>query len=159
MTYIGNAISGLNQKSTIYFILLALILITVLYFFLRNRSSKLSLDNTRNMEGYENEKGINESNTQHSGINSSIILYYVNWCPHSRNFIKEWEKFELWGSNNLKNIKVEKIQCEDGNEAVCMQKGIDGYPTVMLYLSDGSEIKYDGNRTVEDLIQFVSQYE
>jgi hypothetical protein len=50
------------------------------------------------------------------------------------------------------------VRCEDGNEATCQQKGVKGYPSVILYLTDGSEHTFDGKRTAGGVTNFVKQY-
>ena len=89
---------------------------------------------------------------------NELILFYAMWCGHSRAFLPEWQKFTQWASNNLDKVKVSVVRCEDGNEATCSQKGIKGYPSVVLYLINGSEHKFEGERTVDGLKKFVSAY-
>ena len=88
---------------------------------------------------------------------AEIILYYATWCGYSKQFLPEWQKFEDYGKTKLNGLKITKIQCEDGNENLCMQKGVEGYPTIILYLKDGSEMKFDGDRTTEQLINFINK--
>jgi thiol-disulfide isomerase/thioredoxin len=87
-----------------------------------------------------------------------LTLFYAMWCGHSRAFLPEWTKFEEWAKNNVDKVRVGSVRCEDGNEATCSQKGVRGYPTVMLYLADGSAHKYEGERTVDGLKQFIGEY-
>lgn len=88
----------------------------------------------------------------------NLILYYAMWCGNCKNFIPTWSQFDEWAKTNLKNVRVSSVRCEDGNEATCSQKGIQGYPTVMLYLKDGSERMFEGPRTVEGLKKFIDDY-
>ena len=87
-----------------------------------------------------------------------LVLYYAMWCGHSRAFLGEWEKFNTWAQNNLDKVRVSSVRCEDGNEATCSQKGIQGYPTVVMYLPNGSEHKYEGERTADGLKKFASNF-
>ncbi len=87
-----------------------------------------------------------------------ITLYYAMWCGYSRAFLSEWNKFEQLAKDKLPNIKVSSIRCEGDNENMCIQKGVEGYPTIMLYMYDGRDIKYDGERKAESIVEFVSQY-
>jgi thiol-disulfide isomerase/thioredoxin len=89
---------------------------------------------------------------------SELILFYATWCGHSRSFLPEWSKFEQWAKANLTKVKVSSVRCEDGNEATCTQKGVRGYPTVILYLTNGAEHKYEGERTMDGLKKFIDQY-
>ena len=83
----------------------------------------------------------------------TIVLYYANWCGHSRAFIPEWEKFEKYCQQNINDINVIKMLCEGDNAKNC--KGIRGYPTVIL-INNGKAVTYKGDRTMESLIEFVN---
>lgn len=83
-----------------------------------------------------------------------IVLYYAMWCGYSKMFLPEWEKFVKYASKEFPTLKVTQIRCEGGNETVCNQKGINGYPTVILYIGN-KEIPFEGDRTVEELNKFI----
>jgi len=72
--------------------------------------------------------------------------------------LPEWAKFEAIAKNSFPQVRITKIQCEDGNEAICKQKGINGYPTIILYRQNDSEIKFEEERTAEKLIQFIQRH-
>lgn len=108
---------------------------------------------TSAVEPFENKGGRDIDNKK-----GEIILYYATWCGYSRNFLPEWEKFEIYAKNNLPNCRVRSIRCESDNEALCFQKGIEGYPTVVLYPTNGTEIKFDKERTSDKLVEFVKEH-
>jgi len=87
-----------------------------------------------------------------------LVLYYATWCHFSREFLGVWSNFEKYAKDNLSNVRVMAVRCEGENEATCNQKGVNGYPTVILYMVDGTEHKFEGPRTVDGLKQFVAQY-
>lgn len=85
-----------------------------------------------------------------------IVLYYAMWCGYSRSFLPEWQNFTTWAQNNFTKIDVDSVRCEDGNASVCQERGIGGYPTVILYMKDGSQHKFNGPRTSDGLKEFVN---
>ncbi len=87
-----------------------------------------------------------------------LVLYYATWCHFSREFLDDWSKFEEHAKNNLPQIRVMSVRCEGENEAACQQKGVKGYPTVIMYLVDGSEHTFEGPRTVDGLKKFVAGF-
>lgn len=87
-----------------------------------------------------------------------LVLYYATWCRFSREFLEVWSEFDKYAKDNLPNVRVMSINCEGANEILCLQKSIFGFPTIMLYLVDGSEHKFNGPRTIDELKQFVAQY-
>lgn len=104
---------------------------------------------------YRNESFDQTAPQAKSGSQNEIILYYANWCSFSRQFLPVWEKFEAYGKANLPNLRISRVLCEDGNETVCKQKGVLGYPSVILYTATG-EIPYNSaDRTLNALIEFV----
>ena len=90
-------------------------------------------------------------------IKGELVLYYAMWCGHSRSFLPEFEKFEKFAKDNLPHCRVMKTRCEDGNEATCSQKGVDGFPTVILYAKNGQEKVFDKERTMQKLVEFVNE--
>lgn len=87
---------------------------------------------------------------------AEMVLYYTSWNGYSKTFLPEWERFEHYAVQNFKNLRVKQILCDGGNEPICMQRGVEGYPTIMLYLDDGTEIKFDRERSFQSLIDFVT---
>lgn len=82
-----------------------------------------------------------------------LILYYSTGCGHCTAFMPEWLKFEEYAKQHINNLRVTKLNCEGGNKNVCIQKNVPGYPYVVLYKGN-DEIVYDGDRTMESLIEF-----
>lgn len=102
-----------------------------------------------------NETKTTVENTEKS-LKPELVLYYAMWCQHSKNFLPEWEKFVAYAKQNLPQINVSSIRCEGGDEATCLQKGIEGYPMVVLYKDDG-EKNFMAERTMEKLVEFVEE--
>lgn len=116
--------------------------------------------------GSVGSEGFNENNNNNNTqeeqqpqdkTKGEIIIYYAMWCGYSRQFLPEWEKFEKYAKDNLPQVRVSRVRCEDGNEATCQQKGVQGYPTVILYLKDGSEKTFEDERNMNKLIEFVQK--
>ena len=85
-----------------------------------------------------------------------IVLYYAMWCGYSRAFLPQWQEFVTWAKTNFNKITVDSVRCEDGNTSVCQEMGITGYPSVVLYLKDGTQHKFNGPRTSDGLKEFVN---
>jgi hypothetical protein len=142
--------------------IVCLICILVFLIFTRNNCGTNVCKNAPiKSEGFSSQQQEQESKQETNQIKDTataeIILYYAMWCGHSRSFLPEWEKFEAYAKNNFPNLRVSRVRCEDGNEATCMQKGVEGYPTVILYPMGGSEKMFDGTRSSDSLIKFIQQ--
>lgn len=136
----------INITPTVIAILaiIALVLIYILY------NSNKSIN--KNVDNFNDTEKDNSKEFKHE-----IVLYYALWCGYSKMFLPEWEKFVAYAKDNFNNVKVTSIRCEGGDEATCKQKGIKGYPMVVLYLEDGTEVNFDDERTSDKLIEFINK--
>jgi thiol-disulfide isomerase/thioredoxin len=92
-----------------------------------------------------------------------VIIYFFNvdWCPHCKTALPEWDKFknEYDGKQVNGNIlKCVSINCTEENDQVSKminEYKIEGYPTVKM-LKDGQKIEFDSKIIHENLEQFVN---
>jgi thioredoxin-like negative regulator of GroEL len=86
---------------------------------------------------------------------NNFVLYYADWCGHSRNFLSEWQKIKI---ASHKNVKCMEYEC-DKNKKICQQNNITGYPAMILHKVDGSSIKYpdDQPRTKDKVLEFIAK--
>ena len=101
---------------------------------------------------YINRK-FGKQNKEHYEGDRQIVLYYANWCGHSKNFLPTWEKFVGHCAKNIPDLKVVSILCEGENKEKCAN--VRGFPTV-IYNNNNESTEFNGNRTVEDLVSFVN---
>jgi thiol-disulfide isomerase/thioredoxin len=80
--------------------------------------------------------------------NNKLVLYYTSWCGWSQKFLPIWNDFK----QKYPEIITETIECSDNQKCT----NIKGYPTIIYYIN-GSPLLYTGNRTVDDLYQFVQK--
>lgn len=103
---------------------------------------------------YLQQNGANLGNGQIKKIR--IVNFYANWCAYSQRLEPTWKEFK----NRMKNSFVEVVDIDCGmmyNHHYNNKYNIKEYPSIILFL-DGQQIRYEGNRTVNDLIRFCSQY-
>ena len=95
-----------------------------------------------------------------SNKTATLMLFYVDWCPHCKTAKPEWEslKSEYDGKNiNGYTITFVEYNCTDESEEVSqlMDKyNIEGYPTIKL-LKDNQVIEYDAKPTKSTMEQFL----
>ena len=151
-------------KWTYFIIALLIIVIVVLYF---NRNKCPMPGNVVSNEGYQpfvekeydyTKEVKTPENNPVDNVKGEIILYYATWCGYSRMFLPEWDKFEKYAKDNFPYLKVTKFRCEGGDERTCVDKGIEGYPTVILYPKNDTEIVFEKDRTSDELIKFVNEH-
>jgi hypothetical protein len=76
-----------------------------------------------------------------------ITLYYASWCSACAEFRPIWDNFK-----KQSNINIKEEDCSGNNSC----PNIPGFPTIILTNSSGQNITYTGDRTVQDLLDFVS---
>ena len=81
-----------------------------------------------------------------------LTYYYMEQCGHCKRFSPEWDLFYK-NNNNNSNFNCNKIEAQEKDPSVT----IKGYPTVILYKPDGSEIEFDGERTAKKLESFLKE--
>ena len=93
-----------------------------------------------------------------------VALFYAPWCGHCKTFKPEFEdamsqldgkksgKKEISG----KTIRFAKINCdEEENKPLAKKYDIGGYPTVKILKDDGTNIEYDGERSLKGMRKFL----
>ena len=96
-----------------------------------------------------------------SNKTATLMLFYVDWCPHCKTAKPEWEslKSEYDGKNiNGYTITFIEYNCTNESEEVSqlMDKyNIEGYPTIKL-LKDNQIVEYDAKPTKSTMEQFLN---
>jgi thiol-disulfide isomerase/thioredoxin len=96
-----------------------------------------------------------------SNKTATLMLFYVDWCPHCKTAKPEWEslKSEYDGKNiNGYTMTFIEYNCTNESEEVSqlMDKyNIEGYPTIKL-LKDNQVVEYDAKPTKSTMEQFLN---
>jgi thiol-disulfide isomerase/thioredoxin len=100
-------------------------------------------------------KGQSTNNT------ATLMLFYVDWCPHCKTAKPEWEalksEYESKTINGY-NVTFVEYNCTEESAEVSqlMDKySIEGYPTIKL-LKDNQVIEYDAKPTKSTMEQFLN---
>ena len=160
-----------SLKDIKWYHILILCLSAILLFLLitRNNCPQTMCTNApQNSEAFKTGKDKNHQNKDHQNknhqnknphkITGEIMFYYTNWCGFCKQFKPEWEKFEKYAKSSLPHLKVSEIKCEGRNETVCNQKGVSGFPTIILYPHNGPQKVFNGPRTIQGVVEFVNQH-
>ena len=98
---------------------------------------------------------------QNSNKTATLMLFYVDWCPHCKTAKPEWDtlKSEYEGKTiNGYNLSFIEYNCtnESAETAELMDKySIEGYPTIKL-VKDNQIIEYDAKPTKSTMEQFLN---
>jgi hypothetical protein len=101
---------------------------------------------------------------------NALVFVHAHWCPYTVSFYGTWRrlKAKLIGLTNLTVIEIDdealmKLRVKHTNTYKKLADFIQQerqykiyFPTIMLYV-DGVRYKYDEERTVENLTEFVHE--
>jgi len=87
-----------------------------------------------------------------------LVEFYAPWCGHCKKFAPEYEKLAQTVQKHYKkkNLLITKIDSTSNDVPVV----ISGFPTLYMFPEgkDAKPIKYEGNRDMDDLIDFIEEY-
>lgn len=118
-------------------------------------------------KGYVNEKTSFHANRENipEGTNANktatLMLFYVDWCPHCKTAKPEWESLKSdYDGKQINGYTVTFVEhnCTNESEEVSNllnKYSIEGYPTVKL-LKDNQVIEYDAKPTKSTMEQFLN---
>lgn len=88
-----------------------------------------------------------------------IVLFYANWCGYCQMMKPAWNSFKEKCANDskYKNINIAEVESEF-IEDVKMGEEAEGYPTIKFYKTKSQPIKYEGDRTDVDFLDFASNH-
>jgi len=81
-----------------------------------------------------------------------FLMYYAPWCGHCKKLLPDW-KVLADDLKEEKRIVIAKIDATE-NDA---PEPIQGFPTLVFYPHSGDKEIYKGDRTLEDLKEFVAK--
>ena len=90
-----------------------------------------------------------------------ITMYSVDWCPHCKKALPEWDAFANTYHKKIINgymVQCVKLDCTDSNDpnvkAALEANEVDSYPTVIL-MRGNERFDFDAKITKGALEQFV----
>jgi len=85
-----------------------------------------------------------------SGVDT-FTMFYADWCPHCKTVKPE---FKNWGADkgsvqvNGKTVFVKMLEADAaGTKEKMTEAGVKGFPTFMLFKSNGQKVEFDGERS------------
>lgn len=132
----------------VFFIIIGVLII---YYFLKNKHKTLTYS--------ANNEHTNADTT--SNKTAKLLLFYVDWCPHCKTAVPEWEslKDEYEGKQiNGYTVTFVEYNCTDESPEVNKlmdEYNIEGYPTIKL-VKDNQVIEYNAKPSKSTIIQFLN---
>ena len=117
---------------------------------------------TTNVANNANNTNVNANDNVANNVNANVnvttnvtsqdrklILFYAEWCGASRQFLPVWDEIE-----EIVGIQTQRVNVDE-NQEMAKEYGIQYLPTLYL-VSGNNRVKYDGPRTKNNIVKFVS---
>lgn len=105
------------------------------------------------------------ANANPNGQTITIFMYHVDWCPHCKTALPEWQMFESEYHAKMANgyrIECIKVNCTDSKDPkvkdLTTKYKIEYFPTVKGVMQNGGQeivVEYDATVTRAHLESFV----
>ena len=89
----------------------------------------------------------------------TFVKFYAPWCGHCQEMAPEWEDLgESFQGKALPGVDLTLGEVNCVEEALlCLKEGVDSYPTIKLYHSDGSVEDYLNARTFSRMKRYLAE--
>jgi len=93
----------------------------------------------------------------------TLINFFAEWCSHCRQFSPMWKELATKigqmqytvAQNHKLHVHPIKLNCVDFQQ-ICRDQGIDAFPTIRLYKSDGTFSRFNGHRSEAGIENWVA---
>jgi thiol-disulfide isomerase/thioredoxin len=85
-----------------------------------------------------------------------LVFYGASWCGFCTKFKPEFKQLGKSHTVNGKTIQVIEYDADKHPQKI-KEAGIEGFPTVHLYMKDGKKKVFNGDRTITGLKSFLKK--
>lgn len=79
-------------------------------------------------------------------------------CGHCKRMQPTWQQLALKFVGDEK-VKIGKVDCTlTENRDLCSEQDVQGFPTIFIYKNGEKITEYNGNRSLEDMFDFVKSH-
>lgn len=89
----------------------------------------------------------------HSGSTLMVCFTAGQWCPPCTQLKPIFKKV----ANTFTSVAATQVDCDE-NQQLCMQFGIDGYPTIVMFHKGRQHPYEEGTKTVEAITRWAQKF-
>ena len=92
-----------------------------------------------------------------NGREVELMIFTVDWCPHSKNAMPIWEELkEKYSGTKFNGYKLIFVEINgEENPSMADKYKVEGYPTIKM-LKDNQVIEYDAKPSIQHLTEFLN---
>lgn len=163
MESIQSSSYSLLSSSKFWMILVAILLFLFVAVFVYNKyvagvlNPNYIANNEFPSEITEGESGDGKGTSEDSGPEVEIIIFTVEWCPHSKKAMPIWEELkEKYNGKRFNGYKLTFVEVNgEENPGMADKYKVEGYPTIKM-LKNNQVIEYDAKPSVAHLTEFLN---
>jgi len=135
-------------------------LVVALFFYFRGNKGTESLNAKKvRFEDESVAKPPPRQPLQQDNSGAVLVMFFSPGCGHCTNMMPAWDQL-MQSHNGQAGVQIIKVNGAENHELTSAH-GVRGFPTIK-YCRKGLEnpsatIEYEGNRSYEDLVQFLQQ--
>ena len=157
MSYLIDKIKRMNN--TVYKLILTLTLL-IIFIIVSYLAIQYLKQKYMKKDGLMND--IANANTRNEAKEAVVRFFHVDWCPHCKTALPEWNTFKAQMNNTkIHNYTIKCIEhnCTDDNDSKIKELldkyEIESYPTVKL-VKDEQILDFDSKITKNTLTSFLN---
>jgi len=88
----------------------------------------------------------------------TFVKFFAPWCGHCKRMAPTWDELanKFVG---IAGVKIAKVDCTLAeSKEVCSEQDVNGFPTLYIYKNGEKITEYSGNRSLDDLFEFVNRH-
>lgn len=150
----GAATSGFTTSGIVIAVFLVALAAFAIYWLINKKKNKKEGFAEAAVESSEHLNTCDKTKSPYT-----IMFFYMETCPHCRDFEPVWNQFESYAQSNdmlSRTLCVTRVSAED--RETCRKFKIQGFPTVYLVNNKSHDkTEFKGARTLDALKNFVLQ--
>ena len=89
---------------------------------------------------------------------TTFVKFFAPWCGHCKRMAPTWEQLAAKFVGR-EGVKIAKVDCTVAEaKDLCSAQEVQGFPTMYIYKNGEKVTEYDGNRSLEDMFDFVEKH-
>jgi protein disulfide-isomerase A6 len=85
----------------------------------------------------------------------ALVEFFAPWCGHCKSLAPDYEKLAIAFANEPQ-VAIVKIDA-DAQKVKASKYGVTGYPTLIWFSQDNTHERYEGERSLDALVNFVNE--